>query len=71
MRVVAKDIFREIRIKKGFTIVSLAAAVGTTKQTIGQIERGINGVGPENAKKIAEVLEVEFDEVFDLVKREG
>lgn len=69
MKIIAKDDFRAIRLKKGFTIVGLSEAVGTTKQTIGQVERQINGIGPEKAAKIAEVLGVGFDEIFQLIER--
>jgi DNA-binding XRE family transcriptional regulator len=71
MKVFAKKCFREIRIKKGFTTVSLGNAIGTTKQMVGQFEKRLNGVGPDKAKKIIDVLEVEFDDVFELVEREG
>ncbi|AHJ88641.1 hypothetical protein GBK2_43 [Geobacillus phage GBK2] len=69
MKVYAKENFREIRIKKGFTTASLGRAVGLTKQAIGQIERRENGVSPENCLKIAEALGVDFDDVFELVER--
>jgi transcriptional regulator with XRE-family HTH domain len=69
LKIYAKEGFRAIRIKKGFTIVSLSDAIGTTKQTIGQVERRVNGIGPEKAAKIANVLGVGFDEIFELVER--
>lgn len=69
MKVLAKESFREIRIKKGFSIVLLAEVVGMTKQAIGQIERRLNGVSPEKSQEILKTLGVEFDEVFELVDR--
>lgn len=69
MKVHANEKFREIRIKEGFTIGDLAEVVGMTKQAIGQIERGLNGVSPKKAKKIIDVLDVEFDDIFKLVDR--
>lgn len=71
MRVFAKDSFRTTRIKKGFTIVSLGKEIGLSKQMIGQIERKVNGVGPEKAKQIIDAFGVEFDDVFELVERVG
>jgi transcriptional regulator with XRE-family HTH domain len=69
MKVFAKENFREIRIKKGFSIVLLAEVVGMTKQAIGQIERRLNGVSPEKSQEILKTLGVEFDDVFELVDR--
>jgi transcriptional regulator with XRE-family HTH domain len=69
MKVFAKENFREIRIRKGFSIVLLAEIVGMTKQAIGQIERRLNGVSPEKSQEILKALGVEFDEVFELVDR--
>ena len=54
----AKSNLRITRIKKGFSIVTLAEKVGVSKQAIGQLERGNNGISPENAQRILEVLDV-------------
>jgi transcriptional regulator with XRE-family HTH domain len=69
LKIYAKMNFREVRIKKGFTIVSLSEAIGVTKQTIGQVERRVNGIGPKKATEIANILGVSFDEIFELVER--
>jgi DNA-binding XRE family transcriptional regulator len=69
LKVFAKNNFRTTRIKKGFSAVTLAEKIGTTKQAIGQIERRVHGCGPQKAKLITEVLGVEFDDVFELVER--
>lgn len=69
MKVFAKENFKEMRIKKGFSIVSLAEIVGMTKQAIGQIERRSNGVSPEKSQEILKVLELDFDDIFELVDR--
>jgi transcriptional regulator with XRE-family HTH domain len=69
MKIYASEKMRLHRILQGLTIVELANKVEMSKQAVGQIERGNNGVGPANAKKIAEVLGVEFDEIFTFVER--
>lgn len=69
MKIYAKDTFRLSRLKGGYTIKDIAEAVGVTKQMIGQIERRENGIGPANAKKLTEVLNVEFEEIFEFVER--
>lgn len=67
MKVMAKSNLRITRIKKGFSTVTLAEKVGLSKQAIGQLERGNNGISPENAQRILEVLDVSFDDVFVIV----
>jgi DNA-binding XRE family transcriptional regulator len=67
VKVYAKETLRAARIKQGHTIVSLAKAIGTTKQTIGQVERRVNGIGPDKAKQITIALGVKFDDIFELV----
>lgn len=69
MKIKAKNNLRKCRIIKGFTQVELAEKVELTPQMIGQLENGISGVNPSNAKKIVKVLNVEFDDVFELVER--
>jgi DNA-binding XRE family transcriptional regulator len=69
MKIFANDNFKMQRIINGFTIVDLAAEVGVTKQALGQLERGANGVSPANALKITKALGVEFHDVFKFVER--
>lgn len=70
MKIYANGQFKIMRIKRGFTVVALAKAVGLTKQAIGQIERRANGVSPEKSVEILRVLGLDFDDVFELVERE-
>ena len=52
------------RQSKGFTQDSLAEAVGVVRQTISNIECGLNRPSPELAIKIGEVLEIEWCKFF-------
>ena len=53
------------REEKGLTQNSLAQAVGVVRQTISNIECGLNAPSVELAKKIGEVLEFNWIEFFD------
>lgn len=48
---------KEIRTKKGFTQLDLAAAVGVSLTTIRNWEYGASTPNEENEKKLMEVLE--------------
>lgn len=69
MKIYAKKGFREKRLLRGHTLVSLGLAADASKQTMGQVERRVNGIGPEKAKKVAQALHVEFEEIFEFVER--
>jgi len=71
VKVIAKNTFREIRIKSGFSTVTLAEKIGTSKQNVGQIERRVNGIAAEKAKMVTELFGVSFDDIFELVERVG
>lgn len=68
MKIYAKKNFKEIRMKKGYSIVGLAEKTEISKQALGQIERRINGISPENSQKIISTLNTEFDSIFELVE---
>jgi len=59
----------EVRIKQGLTCADLAEKAGVARQTISQIERGVNP-GPAVAKKIVEILNIPFDDIFSIVEGE-
>lgn len=71
LSIYAKPEFIMVRLRKGYTLNRLAEIVGVTRQSMSQIERRTNGVGPENSKKILEALEVEFDDIFEIIPLEG
>lgn len=60
----------ELRIRKGMLGTDLARDVGITRQGVYGIESGRANPSPALAKKIAEVLGVEFDDIFSLVEGE-
>lgn len=71
MKIYATDNFRKTRIKKGFSLVALAEKAELSKQAIGQVERRANGISPAKAIKVIELLQTDFDNIFELVERDG
>jgi putative transcriptional regulator len=55
------QLIRQVRLRRGIGQAELAAAVGITRQRMGQIERGGYGPGPENCYRIADALGCEPD----------
>ena len=68
MKIVAKDNLLEVIFKNGDNISSFAKKVGVSRQSIHFLLNGRSGINPTNAKKYLEVLGVEFDEVFEIIK---
>lgn len=56
--------FNTLLIEKGFTKSSLARSVGMNKAHSIMISNGKRNVGPVIAKKVAEVLGVDFYDIF-------
>jgi transcriptional regulator with XRE-family HTH domain len=56
---------RALRLAKGFTQESLAAAAGLHPTYIGGIERGERNVGLDNIIKLANALAIPPSEIFD------
>lgn len=52
------------RIKKGLTQKQLAEQCGVIRQTISSIERGVNKPSIELAKKLGEILEIDWTKFF-------
>lgn len=55
---------RKAREEKGMTQNALAESVGVIRQTISNIECGLNRPSPELAIKLGEVLEIEWSKFF-------
>ena len=55
---------RKVRTEKGMTQDALAREVGVIRQTISNIECGVNRPSPELEMRIAEVLEIEWYKFF-------
>lgn len=71
MKIYANDNFSIIRMKKGMSMQNLADAVGITINALYKNENRVHSVRPGNAKKIIDCLGVEFDDVFEVVDKEG
>lgn len=56
---------QKIRVKAGMTQEQLAEKCHVVRQTIGEIERGVNTPSIPTAKKIGEVLGFDWTEFFD------
>lgn len=55
---------KKAREDKGLSQTALAEAVGVIRQTISNIECGINRPSPELAIKIGDVLEIDWTQFF-------
>lgn len=53
-----------VRLKNGFNYTDLADRVGITRQGLRLIFKGETGAAPQTAKKICEVLNCDFEEIF-------
>lgn len=54
-----------LRIKKGWSLRDMQQTTGLNYSTLSCIERS-GSTTPRSAKKIADALETEFDEVFEI-----
>jgi DNA-binding XRE family transcriptional regulator len=72
MKIKLRDVdqFNEMLIRKGFTKSELAASIELSVPRTIQISNGDHGPGVKVAKRICQTLEVEFDDVFKIVKTE-
>lgn len=69
MKVYAKDDFRGIRVRKGLTLQQIAEKTGYTTSAFGKIERRLNGISPRRVETVLTVLEMSFDDCFELVRK--
>lgn len=56
----------ELRIRRGLSQRSLARRLGISSGYMSQLETGQRNPSPRMAKNICELLNVEFDELFDI-----
>ncbi|PWK07045.1 tetratricopeptide repeat protein [Tumebacillus permanentifrigoris] len=64
----AKPELVNVRVLAGFSQRDLARKTGLSSPFLSQLEKGIRNAGPHSAKKICDTLEVDFEDVFELVK---
>lgn len=55
---------KKVRQDNGLTQTALAEAAGVVRQTISNIECGINAPSVDLAKKLAEILELNWTDFF-------
>ncbi|PCH30445.1 transcriptional regulator [Campylobacter sp. 1] len=58
--------FNELIIKKGYSKNELSRVAQVSQPTIVQISNGTRNPSPGTAKRISDVLGVEFDDVFTI-----
>lgn len=63
--------FRDRRIAKGFTQEALATKLGVTKNLLSMVENGQRKLSEEEARKAAEILEVEDIETWIFFARKS
>lgn len=63
----AGRIFREARLKKGWTQVEVAEKAGLGVNTYPKIERGISKPSPASIKKLVKVLDIEPAKIVSLL----
>ena len=56
---------KELRIAKGFTQEQLASECGVQRTTITMIELGENKPSVELAKKLGEIFEITWSDIFE------
>ncbi|MCL6443432.1 MAG: helix-turn-helix domain-containing protein [Alicyclobacillus sp.] len=66
MKIVLKDAnaFKRLLLVKGYTQRGLGRAIGIAEAYATQISSGTRNPGPEIARKIVDLLQVEFDDIF-------
>lgn len=73
MKIQLKDVvkFEEMLIRKGFSKKAFAKAAEIGQVTLLQICNGVRNPSPRIAKRICDTLQVEFDDIFEIVKLLG
>lgn len=66
MKIILKDVdqFKKMLIINGYTQRSLAREIGISNPYANQIANGERNPGPQIAKKIADVLKTDFNDIF-------
>lgn len=62
--------FNEVIIIKGFNKVAFGKEIGLSNPTTVQITNGDRSPSPKTARRICEVLECEWSELFEIIKLE-
>jgi DNA-binding Xre family transcriptional regulator len=65
--IIAKPGFRQRVARRGYSMFSLAKEAGLAKESVTRLARG-RPVRAATARKLCQVLKVEFDEMFEFVE---
>lgn len=57
-------LIRRLRLKSGWSATYLAQQVEISPQFLSDVERGQRGIHPATARKIADLLEVDLEQLF-------
>jgi DNA-binding XRE family transcriptional regulator len=70
MKIQIKDeqALKKLLIRNGFSKTDLAKTVGVSNHHVGFILNGSRNPSPSIAKKIVNILECDFDEIFEIVE---
>lgn len=63
---VVGDNIRQIRMAQGVSQNQLAFEAGVTREFINKVESGKNNISVKNLEKIADILEVDIKDLFNL-----
>ncbi len=58
------SIIKQARKQKGMTVYDVADKVGVTAGVISRVERGLAGLRPVNARKLAQALDLTIEQVL-------
>jgi len=71
IRLKSRSGFSQTFIKLGFSKRGFARTIGLSEATLIQISNGKQSPRPETARKICEVLKVDFDVIFEISNGRG
>lgn len=64
---VKSNVFAELRLKQGLTLKGLAKRIGVHHATLSRMENEETNVRPQTALKIANELNCDFDNIFEII----
>ncbi|WP_102707401.1 helix-turn-helix transcriptional regulator [Terribacillus saccharophilus] len=72
MKIAIKHVeqFNELLIKRGFNKTEFSKVIDLSQPMFNQISNGLRNPSPRTARRICEVLNVEFEEIFCINKAE-
>lgn len=70
LKVFARPVLREIRLRKGLTLERFSRMAGYSAAGYCKAELRRNGLRPDKVAQIMAMLEMEFDELFEFVYEE-